>query len=163
VAIAAILAVGVAVALVFGYPRPGPLHQPPSEVATVEFSLTAEQIGTWGMPLPRNPTDSDIVLRSIEPISHEGLVIIGAVMTVPGEGPPTGASYYEFPPAGYATFPVEGAVIRPGGGVRVVFGVRLADGRDTGRVEGLRVRYAVGGRVSGDVLPYNLEITLADP
>jgi hypothetical protein len=120
----------------------------------------------WGMPLPRNPTDSDIVLRSIEPISHEGLTIVGTVMARAGpHSPPSGASssYYEFPPAGYATFPVEGAVIRPGGHVRVLFGVRLAEGSESGRIEGLRVRYAVGGRVYEDDLPYYLGITLADP
>jgi hypothetical protein len=117
------------------------------------------------MPLPHNPTDSDIVVRSIEPISHQGLTILGTVMAISGpHSPPLGASpYHEFPPAGYATFPVEGAVIRPGVSLTVVFGVRLAEGSESGRIEGLRVRYAVDGRVYEDVRRFNLEITLADP
>jgi hypothetical protein len=128
-------------------------------VATVEWHLAAEQVGTWGMSLPRNPTDSDIVLRSIEPVSYEGFVIVGTAMT--GPGGPVGA--YGFPPAGFATFPVEGAVIRPGRSLTVLFGLQLAEGSESGRITGLRVRYEVDGRVYEDVLRYNLGITLADP
>lgn len=160
VLIAAILTLGIGATVTSGNRLHGPL--PPSG-AGVEFSLAPDQSGTWGMPLPPNPTDRDIVVRSIEPIDPEGLTILGMAMAHPGVAA-TGA--VAFPPAGVATFPVEGSVISPRGGatpnLAVLIGVQLAEGSESGSIRGLRLVYVVGVRQYEVLLAYSLEITRAD-
>lgn len=160
--IAAILALGVAAIMMAGGRDEGPLQ--PSSVTSVEFALAPEQAGTWGTDLPPNPTDADIVVRSVEPVDQEGLSILGMTMTNPDVtgGMITG---YDFPPAGVATFPIAGSVISPSGGpsphLQVLIGVRLAEGRESGSIKALRLRYVADGREYEVVLPYSLGITLA--
>lgn len=160
--IAAILALGVAAVMMSGSQDEGPLQ--PSSVTLVEFPLAPEQAATWGANLLSNPTDSDIVVSSIELIDPEGLSILGMTMINPDAAGGI-INAYGFPPDGVATFPVEGSVISPSDGssphLQVLIGVRLAEGSDSGSIKGLRLRYVADGREYEVVLPYSLGITLA--
>jgi hypothetical protein len=160
VVIVAILTLGIGATVTSGNPLEGPL---PPAGGGIEFSLAPDQSGTWAMPPPSNPTDRDIVLRSIEPIDPEGLTILGMAMAHPGVAA-TGA--VAFPPAGVETRPVEGSVISPRGGATphldVLIGVQLAEGSESGSIRGLRVVYVVGIRQYEVLLAYSLRITRAD-
>jgi hypothetical protein len=157
------LALGIGVVMAFGDRNEDPVR-PPS-ASSVEFPLAPEQAATWGVPLFPNPTDSDIVVKSVELIDTVGLSILGMTMTNPDVTGGMGAGL-GFPPDGIATFPIEGSVISPRGGptprLQVLVGVRLADGRDSGSITAVRVRYVAAGREFEVILPFSLGITLAD-
>jgi hypothetical protein len=160
--IAAILAVGIAAISLSGGRDAGPLQ--PSSITTVETPLAADQVGTWGVDLPPNPTRSDIIIKSVEPIDPQGLTILGMTMTNPRVAGGV-VAVPGYPPPGLATFPIEGSVVSPSSGtspdLEVLIGVQLADGSQRGTIEGLRVRYAVDGREYQVDLPYSF--TLVPP
>lgn len=158
---AAILSVGIAAIALSGGRDAGPLQ--PSSITTVEFPLAADKVGTWGVDLPPNPTRSDIVVRSAEPMDPQGLTILGMTMINPDV---TGGvvAVLGYPPPGVATFPIEGSVLSPSGGtspeLEVLIGVQLAEGSERGTIQGLRVRYAVDGREYEVDLPYSFSLVL---
>jgi hypothetical protein len=162
VAIAAILGLGAAANVLSGGLDAGPLQ--PSSVTTVELPLAADEPGTWGVDLPLNPSRSDIVVRSAEPIDPQGLTILGMTMTNPRVAGGV-VAVRGYPPPGIATFPIEGSILSPGGGtspeLEVLIGVQLAEGSERGTIRGLRVRYAVDGREHEVDLPYSF--TLVPP
>jgi hypothetical protein len=158
---AAILAVGIAAIALSGSPDAGPLQ--PSSTTTVELPLAADEAGTWGVDLPLNPTPSDIIIKSVEPIDPQGLAILGMTMTNPRVAGGV-VAVPGYPPPGLATFPIEGSVLSPSGGtspeLEVLIGVQLAQGSKRGTIQGLRVRYAIDRREYEVVLPYSLSLVL---
>jgi hypothetical protein len=149
----ALLAALAAVALVVavgggrgGYEPDGPLASD-RETRVTTHARPGSTI-TWGTVLPTNPTDDDIVIESIvpsEPVS--GLTILGLGVSDPRRGAVGTADRY--PPLGITPVDVAGAVMTARDGrspfIQVVVGIKLADPRE-GRIAGLRIRYATGGR-----------------
>ena len=163
VVIAAVVLVGIAAIRLAGDRSPGPLQ--PNSKSTVEFPLDAAQQATWGSPFPPNPTDSDIVIRSIEPIGVSGLDILGMVAS--GAGAMGVVNALGFPPQGVPTQPVQGTILAPATGVSIqgdaLVGVRLAAGATEGHIDGLRVRYVANGTDYEVDLPYALHIQSPPP
>ncbi|HSW43691.1 MAG TPA: hypothetical protein VLM76_14425 [Patescibacteria group bacterium] len=158
---AAVLAVGIAAMALSGGSDAGRLQ--PSSTTTVETPLAADEAGTWGVDLPRNPTRSDIIVKSVEPIDPQGLAILGMTMTNPLVAGGV-VAVRGYPPPWLATFPIEGSVLSPSGGpspqLQVLIGVQLAEGSKRGTIQGLRVRYAIDGREYEVVLPYSFSLVL---
>jgi hypothetical protein len=162
VVIAAVLLVGIAAIALAGNRSPGPLA--PTSETEVEFPIGVDQTATWGSPLPPNPTESEIVLRSIEPIGVSGLELMGIVMSRPVNSVGI-INAPAFPPEGTTAEEVDGFVIPAAGGgepqVDVLLGVRRETGASEGRIEGLRVRYVANGTEYEVDLPYGLHILSA--
>jgi hypothetical protein len=148
IAVVAVLA-GVAITALL-HPRSG--YETGGPLATVrETSITTHARPgarmTWGTVLPQNPTNADIVVESIEPSAPvSGLTILGIGVSDPRRGAVGTAATY--PPPGITPTTVAGSVITPRDGpspfLQLVVGFRLDD--PEGRVAGLRIRYATGGR-----------------
>jgi hypothetical protein len=160
-ALSAAVLVCVAAIALSGGPDAGPLQ--PSSTTTVETPLAADEAGTWGVDLPLNPTRSDIIIKSVEPIDPQGLSILGMTMTNPRVAGGV-VAVPGYPPPGLATFPIEGSVLSPSDGttpeLEVLVGVQLAQGSKRGTIQGLRVRYAIDRREYEVVLPYSFSLVL---
>jgi hypothetical protein len=148
IAVVAVLA-GVAIIAILlprsGYETGGPLASIRDTSVTTHARPGARM--TWGTVLPQNPTNTDIVIESIEPSAPvSGLTILGIGVSDPRRGAVGTAATY--PPPGITPTIVAGSVItRPDGPspfLQVIVGFRLDD--PEGRVAGLRIRYATGGR-----------------
>ena len=156
--VAAVLAIGLAAAAVGIAQSKGPLQ--PSSATTVQVPMTGSDVWTWGVDLPVNDTSSDIIVKSVELIDPEGLVVIGMTMTNPSINGGV-VAVRGFPPPGLVAFPVEGAVMTPrvGGSseLEVLVGLALSGEGTAGSVGGIRVRYTAGGRDFEVALPYTLQ------
>ena len=115
---------------------------------------------TWAMPLPDNPTTTDILIDSITPAGVVGLEVLGVLVSTQGcAALPTIST--TFPPSGVSATVPQGAVLAALSqpcALHALLGVRRLPGSATGRIEGLRIRYHVGGIAYEDTLPWTLEV-----
>ena len=154
VLIAVILVVGIAAIKKPSIRQDGPLQ--PNSTTTLEFPLAVNEAATWGIDLPENPTDSDIIISSAELVDPVGLSILGVTMNRPNTGGIVNA--YGYPPAGMEVVPVEGSTLPAGGHIQVLVGIQRPDGSKEGTIKGLRVRYIAAGQRYEVLLPYSLRI-----
>jgi len=120
----------------------------------IDMALDPAIPATIGVILPPNRGSGPIRLVSIEPIDIRGAEILGIAMADPIDRSIVNAM--GFPPAGWATQPVDGVVIHPDQEATVLIGVRIP--RDTGEgiVEGIRVRYEFEGKPYESTLDWTL-------
>jgi hypothetical protein len=170
VAVLAITAVGAVAWLVAsGSGRSaaqGPL--PVTDRIEISMPLGVGETATWGMPLPGS-SNGTAVLRRIEPIGARDIEIV-AIQTCRSSGTPDAAGDFvhcaplgaAWPPAGVDLLPVEGMSVQALADpfVDVVIGVRRPSPAD-GRIDALRILYAVGDVEYETVEPWSL--TVASP
>ncbi len=130
--------------------------------AGVTWAVARGEPFTWTMPLPPNPTPSDIYVQSVEPVGTVGLEVLG-VLAAYGCGLPT--TDLGFPPPGVSTSPLEGAILPassdPCDTPTAVIGLRRDQSATIGVIEGLRMKYESGGTVYETIL--KLQLVAPDP
>jgi len=126
------------------YRTEGPLVR--QSVIHIDFPLRDGEVGTWGVSLPANPTLSEIVIESVEPVGVKALDVIGVAVITPGPRGGIGTAY-GFPPEDFVPRPPEGAVLpaAAGGYLDAIIGVARADPSADGTIDALRVRYRHDG------------------
>lgn len=174
VALAAI--VFIAASAVAGHPRSdGPLQA--SGGYSVRVPLSPGEEFTWSLALPFNPTEDDIRIREVTLEAPSGLTIMGVLMTYgirhQDGSCSSGGATDGFPPTvvradgttvEYPSGPVPGAIV-PARGDRtcethpsVSVGVRRDANTETGRIEGLRLRYEHRGADYEVLLQWSLTV-----
>jgi hypothetical protein len=143
----------------------------------IKFPLAYDQIFVWGMALPGNPTQTDALITSIEPVGTRGLEIVGVVVDFPVLRPDGICLMYgdqtapSFPPPGVATRAVNGTVLVTddrergtcGSHPEVLVGVRRLPDSSAGRIDALRVVYVHEGTTYELVMPYSFDVCRPDP
>jgi hypothetical protein len=158
-AVAALVAVLVAAASgYFGNRTGGPLGG--WNGAGVTWRAAAGETVSWAMPLPDNPTTTDILIDSITAVGVDGFEMLGVRVSTDGcADMPTIAT--TFPPQGVSTVAPQGAILgalsKPCD-LHVLFGVRRLQAGAPGRIGGIQIRYHFGGASYEDVLPWTLEV-----
>jgi hypothetical protein len=132
------------------------------------IGLVENQVLTWGIDLPGNPTDTDIKIRSIEPVGARGIEVLGVVLDYPrlrdGVCWSTGSHTDAFPPVGVSTREVKDAVLPAertrtcGNHPEVLVGIRRPPGSASGRIDALRMVYEHQGSVYQFDIAYGLDI-----
>lgn len=169
--VAALGLLGVSLALYIArgpaYPTNGPL--PRTDEAGVEMELANGAAATWGMPLPGSSA-GHLALRSVEPLSVEGVEVLGVNACHPSGVPDAGGGYTDcapvggpWPPEGTTLVDVAGAVVEPGNlsFVSVVIGVRRQPAATVSRIGAVRIVYSTGAITYEVVEPWGLR--LVDP
>lgn len=137
-----------------GQPSDGPLEN--STRLGVEVPLGPGETVTIGVIFPPNPLDSPIRVESVAPVEITGAQVVGIVFADPIERSIVGA--VGFPPDGWDTQPVEGAIIQPGQEAGLLIGLQVDDGIGQGVIDGIRVRYVADGQAFETVLHWTLRV-----
>lgn len=136
----------------FGGDIPPPLHTNASTHVTTPAA--AGEVVHLEADIPPNPADRNITLESAELIGAHGVVVIGMIVTYPNPQPNgvcLQAGYGSgFPPAGYRTGDVGGAIIPPWSAAKcgdvpeISIGVRRSDAA-AGTIDNVRIHYSLNG------------------
>jgi hypothetical protein len=158
-AVAALVAVLAAAASgYFGHRTGGPLGG--WNGAGVTWRAAAGETVSWAMPLPNNPTTTDILIDSITAVGVDGFEMLGVLVSTDGcADMPTIAS--TFPPPGVSTVAPQGAILvalSEPCALHVLFGVRRSQASAPGKIGGIRIQYHFGGASYEDVLHWTLEV-----
>lgn len=158
-AVAALVAVLAAAASGYFAPRSGgPLGG--WNGAGVTWRAAVGETVSWAMPLPDNPTTTDVLIDSVSPVGVDGFEVLGVLISTDGcEDMPTIAA--TFPPPGVSTVAPRGAILgalsKPCA-LHVLFGVRRSQASARGKIGGIQIQYHFGGVSYEDVLPWTLEV-----
>ena len=157
----AIAAVAVVAVAASGYivPRSGGPFGGLNRAGVIYQAAVGEPI-SWAMPLPDNPTTTEVVIDSIAPVGVDGLDVLGVLVSPDGcEGVPTLAK--AFPPPGVSTVAPQGVILgalsKPCA-LHVLIGVHRSKESANGTIAGIRIRYHAGWVSYEDLLPWALEI-----
>jgi hypothetical protein len=157
-AVAALVVALVAAATgYFGYRHGGPFGG--WNGAGVTWRAAIGETVSWAMPLPDNPTTTDILIDSIAPVGVDGLEVLGVLVSTQGCEVPTIAT--AFPPPGVSTADPQGArlaALSKPCALHALFGVRRSQAGAPGKIQGLRIRYHFGGASYEDLLPWTLDV-----
>lgn len=144
---------------------------------TVSFPLAYDHVFVWGMPLPPNPTGSEVRIVSIEPVGITGLEILGVVVDFAVHRPDGSCLMYgvrpalSFPPPEIPTREVSGTLLlnndrKPEACIsdaEVLVGLRRVPNSSAGRIDALRMLYVHEGTTYELVMPYSFEVCRPDP
>jgi len=140
----------------------GPLG--PYGGAGVIWRAGINEVFTWAMPLPDNPTTADIRIDSIAPVGTEGLEVLGVLVSYDGCGILSISN--DFPPPGVSTADPEGARLEATSepcALHVLIGVRRVQGSESGMIDGLRMGYRTEGHAYELLLPWRLDVPDPSP
>lgn len=137
-----------------GQPSEGPLEN--STRLGVEMPLGPGETVTISVIFPPNPLDAPIRIESVAPVEITGAQVVGIAFADPIERTIVNAA--GFPPDGWDTQPVEGAMIQPRQEACLLIGLRVDDGIGQGVITGIRVRYAADGQTFETVLHWTLRV-----
>jgi hypothetical protein len=168
----AFAATGVVAANALRGPRDNGPIESRSRVNT-SLALADDELLTWGMDLPLNPTQTDIKIRSLEPVGAIGVDVVGIAVDYPvlrdGVCWSTGVQRGSYPPPGIQTMEAKGAVL-PAASTRtcgthpeMLVGVRRSRDSGAGRIEAMRMVYDLGGNAYELVIPYSLDVRRPGP
>lgn len=170
-------AAAVAANTLRGPRQDGPLQLPLGTRVTARFPLPSDEVLTWGMDLPWDPSNrlpEDIRIESIEPVGARGLEVLGLVLnnavlrpdgTCLSYGIRTGRA---FPPPEVPTRAVKGDVLAAAvdqpcvNHPSVLVGVRRPADSALGVIDALRMLYQYRGTTYELVLPFTLEVRPPD-
>lgn len=126
-----------------------------------EILLGADEQATWGVPLPGNTTQADIVIKAIEPVDIHGIDLLGLDVHDPAiDGSVVSAIGY--PLEGFLTRPVTGSRLvagrTDGWTLELLVGARLEPGASRGSIKQFRVLYESGGVTYELLFPAELSL-----
>ena len=142
-----------------GFAQGGPLAN--DVTWTVDALLPAGGDGTWGIPLRAPEGAEPAILESVTPaVEPSGLTILG-ISTTDVVGDTTLGAARVYPPPGMVPHDVAGTEVplsSTGERVQVIIGVHYP-GSEPGRIDEIRVRYAVGDRRYETILHASYPVT----